>query len=121
MTDDLRTTELVERLRARFTVRDEFGTCHPLVNPDGPEAADLIEQQATALLSKDAEIAELRKERDAFREQAINRGWNWRMCDAYGREEYRRHLENEIDATHANMIAARSETEGQPQQPPRER
>jgi len=38
MTDELR-----ERLRARYTVSDEFSTCTPLANPDGPEAADYIE------------------------------------------------------------------------------
>lgn len=33
---------LIEMLLARYTVRDEFSTLHPLVNPDGPKAADEI-------------------------------------------------------------------------------
>lgn len=44
---------LVARLRATFTVRDEFSTCTPLVNPDGPEAADRIEQLEAELARRD--------------------------------------------------------------------
>lgn len=33
---------MVGRLRATFTVRDEFSTCTPLCNPDGPDAAAML-------------------------------------------------------------------------------
>ena len=38
--------QLVERLGARSTVRDEFTTCHPLANPDGPAAIATLTAQA---------------------------------------------------------------------------
>lgn len=39
------TQNLIERLRARYTVSDEFSITRPLCNPDGPEAATLLERQ----------------------------------------------------------------------------
>jgi hypothetical protein len=45
-----------------------------------------------------AEIAIVRAERDAYRLLAVNEGWNWRMVDAYGHDDYLRHRINEIDA-----------------------
>ncbi len=47
---------------------------------------------------------QIKAERDAFRTQAINRGWNWRLCDAYGREEYEKHLASEVDTTTNIML-----------------
>jgi crotonobetainyl-CoA:carnitine CoA-transferase CaiB-like acyl-CoA transferase len=44
MTDEAKA--LVERLRAKYTVTDEFSTIRRPVNPDGHEAADLIGAQA---------------------------------------------------------------------------
>lgn len=35
--------DLVQRLRAKYTVTDEFSTIRRPVNPDGHEAADRIE------------------------------------------------------------------------------
>lgn len=47
-------------------------------------------------------------ERDAFRTQAINRGWNWRICDACGREEYERQLGIEVDRTLEVMLGRKT-------------
>lgn len=64
-------------------------------------------------------------ERNAFRTQAINRGWNWRMCDAYGREEYERQLEIEVDRTLEVMLGRKTlvesfrDTDGSPEGPDR--
>lgn len=41
---------LIERLNARYTVRDEFSTTHPLCNPDGPEAAAEITRLRSLLI-----------------------------------------------------------------------
>jgi hypothetical protein len=69
-------------------------------------ADDAAESDRDAIRGEaDERIAALEAERDAFRQQAINRAWNWRMCDAYGREEYAKHLATEIDETHKNMMA----------------
>lgn len=64
-------------------------------------------------------------ERNAFRTQAINRGWNWRMCHAYGREEYERQLEIEVDRTLEVMLGRKTlaesfrDTDGSPEGPDR--
>lgn len=53
-------------------------------------------------------IETLEAERNAFRTQSINRGWNWRMCDAYGRAEYQRNMEREVDATLDVMLGRKT-------------
>lgn len=44
------------------------------------------------------ERALLQRTVDAYRLLAVNEGWNWRMVDAYGHDEYLRHRVGEVDA-----------------------
>ena len=58
---------LIERLRAKYTVTDEFSTVRRPVNPDGPEAADHIEK----LEADNARLCEyLESALDMIREKA---------------------------------------------------
>ena len=82
--------DVVDRLRVRFTVRDEFSITHPLVNPDGPEAADLIQS-----LRQDNE--KLTKEADDHAE-AVSR---WRSTAG--------ELEAEVEKLRALLTGARDE------------
>lgn len=58
---------LVERLRGKYTVTDEFSTIRRPVNPDGHEAADLIETQAREIERLTLVGRALRMQRDASR------------------------------------------------------
>jgi|SRR5882672_1065128 len=71
-----------------------------------------------ALIGQVNRIDELIKERNAYRTQAINRGWNWNMCNAYGRLEYERHLENEVDRTLEVMLGRKTLAESFRDEPP---
>ena len=57
MTDEAKA--LVDRLRAKYTVTDEFSTIRRPVNPDGHEAADLIETQAREIERLNAILSEM--------------------------------------------------------------
>ena len=65
MTDEAKA--LAERLRAKYTVTDEFSTIRRPVNPDGHEAADLIETQAR----------EIERLRDALGEICADSNPDW--------------------------------------------
>ena len=91
--------EIVERLRAIPVWM--AGAMTPGWQEHGTsayEAADLIE-------SLRAENARLTEERDAFRTMAINHLWNHNLSNAYGREEYQRQLDRQVDETLENMLA----------------
>lgn len=49
--------DLVQRLRAKYTVTDEFSTIRRPVNPDGHEAADRIEALEAELATCRAAMA----------------------------------------------------------------
>ena len=64
---------------------------------------------ASALEQVLGENARLREERDAFRDQAINRGWNWNMVGAHGGEDgYRAMLAREVDRTLDVMLGRKT-------------
>ena len=80
-------------------------------NPSAEVIFALI-SQAEAL---EGEIARLRAEASAangratdYRTVAINQGWNWTMCDAYGREAYEAHRGEHVDACALNAAEARA-------------
>lgn len=43
-----------------------------------------------------------------YRTVAINQGWNWILCDAYGREEYAKQRGEHVDACALNATEARA-------------
>lgn len=51
------------------------------------------------------EVGRLRAECAAYRTVAINQGWNWHVCDAYGREDYQKQREAHVDDCVAEMLA----------------
>lgn len=71
------------------------------INPDGPEALARIEE-LERLLSAAAGRAQ------DYRTVAINQGWNWKLCDAYGRETYAQHRGEHVDACALNAAEARA-------------
>lgn len=51
----------------------------------------------SALRQRDEALESVRAERDLYRLVAVNQGWNWRLCDAYGRDEYQKQREKHVD------------------------
>ncbi len=82
--------------------------------------ADVIERAEAegVLTSWRGGLPGLLAEIDAYRTQAINRGWNWRLCDAYGREEYERQMAREIDRTHEITMGRMTLAESYRDSPP---
>jgi len=52
------------------------------------------------------ELAQLKRERDAYRLLAVNEGWSWRMVDAYGHAEYLKQRVEEVDRRAAQTVAS---------------
>ena len=98
----------------------------------GSQAArtrDAIRTLLSALRQRDEALESLRAERDLYRLVAVNQGWNWRLCEAYGRDEYQKQREKHVDdcvavaqSQAARAILTGSETAtvpAEPRNPPR--
>ena len=77
--------------------------------------ADKFTEAAQALRSLQQEVERLRglaKAADGraadYRTVAINQGWNWNLCDQYGREAYAKHRGEHVDACALNASEARA-------------
>lgn len=93
-------TDIVERLRAAAngigsmkTERGDYGLLD--------EAAAEIERLRSALGAAEGRATD-------YRTVAINQGWNWSLCDAYGREEYAKQRGEHVDACALNATEARA-------------
>lgn len=63
--------------------------------------AEEIERLKRELAAADGRTAD-------YRTVAINQGWNWATCNAYGREEYAKHRGEHVDACVLNAAEARA-------------
>ncbi len=91
--------ELCERLRARVP----GWALDRAVNPDGREAVAAIERLSAALQAAEARATD-------YRTVAINQGWNWSVCESYGREAYAIHRGEHVDACALNAAENRART-----------
>lgn len=92
MDDDLKA--VVER------VERWIGNGMPDQSDDTPRKQALTRDLRTllsALRQRDEALETLQAERDLYRLVAVNQGWNWRLCDAYGRDEYQKQREKLVD------------------------
>lgn len=85
----------------RLTGAASDDEAHWSMDPNAPPAVDVrvddLRTLLAALRQRDEALESLRAERDLYRLVAVNQGWNWRLCDAYGRDEYQKQREKHVD------------------------
>lgn len=101
--------ELLARLEAEAIDPFAPGLRHvSYVNPDGPEAAQLIRRLSSEADGLRREVSALNGRVADYRTVAINQGWNWRMCDSYGQDAYLVHRGEHVDACALNAAETRA-------------
>ena len=90
------------------------GYAGQLADPDA-DAAFIAAANPAAILSLLSDLRAAREQAKAaegraedYRTVAINQGWNWTMCDAYGREAYAIHRGEHVDACALNAAETRA-------------
>jgi hypothetical protein len=58
------------------------------------------------------EVERLRAEVAAYRLLAVNEGWNWRMVDAYGHDEYLVQRIHHVDRIAQGTVSSRYDAAG---------
>lgn len=96
-------TDIVERLReaAREIETDGTPSQVGLTAAEAREAAAEIERLRSALGAAEGRATD-------YRTVAINQGWNWSLCETYGREAYAIHRGEHVDACALNAAEARA-------------
>lgn len=91
MDDDLKA--VVERVEGFCGATENGGVAEWGLYDPVPDLRALL----SALRQRDEALESVRAERDLYRLVAVNQGWNWRLCDAYGRDEYQKQREKHVD------------------------
>lgn len=86
--------------RAKFVAAANPATILALIASARRDAEE-IERLKRELAAADGRTAD-------YRTVAINQGWNWNTCDAYGRKEYAKHRGEHVDACALNAAEARA-------------
>lgn len=106
----------VNPAHAADEVARAMNVAHRVAN-DAPASAQQAEECKDEIERLKRELAAADGRAADYRTVAINQGWNWRLCEAYGREEYAKHRGEHIDACALNAAESRAraalESEGE--------
>lgn len=96
--------DLVERLERQAKAQEVIGESRGYT----PAPALLFAEAAARIRSLEAQRDAAEARAKDYRTVAINQGWNWAMCNAYGREAYLAHRGEHVDACALNAAETRA-------------